>query len=117
MDTNLKQKWVEALRSGHFKQATGNLKTDDCYCCLGVLCTVLGASWNEDEDFGIFLPAIGDEVLYDESDEGVLGDKTLDTVGITREQQFKLTAMNDGFEPATHAHNFDEIADWIEKNL
>lgn len=31
--------WLSALRSGEYKQTTGNLnsKLDDAYCCLGVL--------------------------------------------------------------------------------
>ena len=40
MDSNLKQKWVRALRSGKYTQATGALRTDDGFCCLGVLCDV-----------------------------------------------------------------------------
>lgn len=39
-----KQKWIEALRSGNYKQGTHRLyhKYTDRYCCLGVLCDVLG---------------------------------------------------------------------------
>lgn len=37
MNANAK-KWVEALRSGEFKQVKGRLKTVDGYCCLGVVC-------------------------------------------------------------------------------
>ena len=34
------KKWVEALRSGKYGQATGVLCRNDSYCCLGVLCVV-----------------------------------------------------------------------------
>lgn len=41
MKKRIKKKWLEALRSGDYKQTTGALriKTDDgfTYCCLGVL--------------------------------------------------------------------------------
>lgn len=37
MNENAK-KWVEALRSGEFKQATGHLRTQSGHCCMGVLC-------------------------------------------------------------------------------
>ena len=30
--------WVDALRSGEYKQVGGRLKTLEGYCCLGVLC-------------------------------------------------------------------------------
>lgn len=38
MNPRVKQLWIEALRSGKFKQAQGRLKTENGYCCLGVLC-------------------------------------------------------------------------------
>ena len=39
MNNELLQIWVDALRSGQFKQGTGTLRnSDDEYCCLGVLC-------------------------------------------------------------------------------
>lgn len=40
MRPEVKAKWLEALRSGKYKQTTGNLKDDVGYCCLGVLCDV-----------------------------------------------------------------------------
>jgi hypothetical protein len=38
MNTEIKQKWVDALRSGEYQQATGRLRSNDGFCCLGVLC-------------------------------------------------------------------------------
>lgn len=38
MNPEIKQKWLEALRSDNYAQGTGWLKRDDCFCCLGVLC-------------------------------------------------------------------------------
>ena len=33
-----RKKWVEALRSGEYRQGSGSLRTyDDKFCCLGVL--------------------------------------------------------------------------------
>lgn len=37
MNNNAK-KWVEALRSGEYKQTRSYLSTKDGYCCLGVAC-------------------------------------------------------------------------------
>lgn len=37
MNSDVKQKWVAALRSGEFEQCTGALRMGDSYCCLGVL--------------------------------------------------------------------------------
>ena len=39
MNREIKQRWVEALRSGEFEQGTHRLRNrDNTYCCLGVLC-------------------------------------------------------------------------------
>lgn len=34
------REWVAALRSGDYLQGRGRLKTDNQYCCLGVLCDI-----------------------------------------------------------------------------
>lgn len=45
IDRKLTEKWVAALRSGDYRQGMGMLKSgtqDMQYCCLGVLCDVMG---------------------------------------------------------------------------
>ncbi len=43
--------WVEALRSGKYRQTTGVLKDlAGGMCCLGVLCDVVGLAWTEGDD-------------------------------------------------------------------
>lgn len=37
MPKEMKQRWVEALHSGKYKQAQGALEKEGGYCCLGVL--------------------------------------------------------------------------------
>lgn len=39
--------WAEALRSDEFNQATEKLKRGDAYCCLGVLCKLGEAEFNQ----------------------------------------------------------------------
>ena len=38
MKKRVKKLWVEALRSGGYKQGRKRLRYGDTYCCLGVLC-------------------------------------------------------------------------------
>lgn len=38
MDSEIKELWVQALRSGDYQQGQGALRIDDKYSCLGVLC-------------------------------------------------------------------------------
>lgn len=55
MNKEVKKKWIAALRSGEYDQATGFLRTqEDQYCCLGVLCDLYAkeglGEWKCDED-------------------------------------------------------------------
>jgi hypothetical protein len=102
-----KQQWIADLRSGEYKQGFGALKTDDGFCCLGVLADRIyaqhgtwrwiknGAHWhlepvtNHGEDDTVsFLPA-DSPLLYD--------------------VQELLSRNNDS------GTSFTEIADWIEE--
>lgn len=38
MNPQIKQKWVDALRSGDYKQTQRHLHDENGFCCLGVLC-------------------------------------------------------------------------------
>jgi len=40
MNQEIKAKWLEALRSGEYKQGMKKLKSGDNFCCLGVLCDI-----------------------------------------------------------------------------
>ncbi len=42
-----RRKWVEALRSGKYRQAKSRLRTDKGMCCLGVLAAVAGCRWRK----------------------------------------------------------------------
>ncbi len=56
LNPEAKQKWLEAARSGRYRQTKERLKkfenTQECYCILGILCEVSGVgNWDlEDED-------------------------------------------------------------------
>lgn len=38
MNPEVKQKWIDALRSGKYEQGSEKLRSQQGYCCLGVLC-------------------------------------------------------------------------------
>ena len=106
MDAKLKAKWIEALRSGDFKQARGSLKDefDGSYCCLGVLATVAGFPIKGNT----ILDAYGVSLGYRPICELIGGEPIVD-----------LTALwwrNDGKQGFAQ-HSFREIADYIEANL
>jgi hypothetical protein len=93
MDANLKTKWVEALRSGKYKQTReGFFKHKNGLCCLGVLCVVAGEPPVLDENKS------GNWSFVDR--EAGLSDVSM-----------RLASMND------EGTSFAEIADYIEANL
>lgn len=53
MDPDLKQRWVESLKSEKYQQATGRLRSQtsehEGFCCLGVLCDIIDSKkWSLD---------------------------------------------------------------------
>lgn len=114
MDKKLKRAWVKALRSGTRRQGRMLLKrrrdigerTE--YCCLGVLCAVMGAKWK-----GGGGPVLEGARLDENGDNGKLNRKALKLVGLRGRDQEKLIDMNDS-SPMT---SFKKIADYIEEKL
>lgn len=100
MNKELKQRWIEALRSGNYKQGRFCLRVKryDSFCCLGVLADLIDPNaWTKEPPLDQF--KWNDFSCY-------LGEDNL-----SEEIQLPLSRMNDaGF-------NFLEIADWIDKNV
>lgn len=115
------RKWIEALRSGEYKQGFGTLKmsTDDDpdnksehqFCCLGVLCDVLevpNKPIKEDTDEYWFLFDFTKyEVSYENFDNLpiTISDELLNHYNI---DTHKLVSMND-----EDSSTFRDIADYI----
>lgn len=102
-----KKKWLEALRSGKYKQGAKRLKVispehDISYCCLGLACIVMGH-----RPATISTCITGNS--YPKVPNAIRFDKSKETVN-------KLTEMNDGMW-STRKRSFKQIANWIEKNL
>lgn len=130
MKPKIKEQWVAALRSGDYKQGKAALRVlkkkdnEVRYCCLGVLCDVLGRKWYEAEEWD---QTTDKEIAYAvksgiEKNSADLPESILNRVGLNVDQMNELIQMNDGgFDYYSHknikAKKFPKIADWIEKNL
>jgi len=44
-------RWLQALRSGEYKQTTGLLEDEAGYCCLGIACKLLVANYPQTEKY------------------------------------------------------------------
>lgn len=108
MPPNLKAAWVEALRSGAYKQATCVLydRWDSGFCCLGVLCDVIDPTGWDPTVIGVYHAVIdGEDVrMHDTLDERVQA-----ALGMPEDAVIELMRLNDEEEAS-----FDEIADVIE---
>jgi uncharacterized protein YeaC (DUF1315 family) len=51
MNPEIKQKWIDALRSGKYSQGSEKLRSEQGYCCLGVLCDLYSQEQNQEWDF------------------------------------------------------------------
>ena len=51
MNTEVKQKWIDALRSGKYEQGSEKLRSVQGYCCLGVLCDLYSQEQDAEWEF------------------------------------------------------------------
>lgn len=119
LPAEFKAEWIKALRSGKYKQGRGYLKIDGSYCCLGVSCIVAGI------DPEIIEGSENPESPYHNGYELIsnLPERVQNNVPfILRDNNEEsdiintLTKMNDGVGNCPQ-RSFNEIADYIEKNL
>lgn len=102
--------WVEALRSGKYRQGEGALRSEDKFCCLGVLADIAGCIWFGDDNNG--WTANGDDTIAPDSAVAFVGLK--DCGGVFAERNVDgtpkaLWRLNDS------GVSFTEIADIIER--
>jgi hypothetical protein len=110
INKELKQKWIDGLRSGRYKKAKTMFCIGDCFCAFGVLLAESGDyELRTDNDIERFHP---------KSRQGEDGYYTVGSVEIQRnycitaKQYEKIVQMND-----LNDNTFAEIADYIEKAL
>jgi hypothetical protein len=110
----VKAKWLEALRSGNYRQGRGLLRNlENDYCCLGVLCDVD----TETEQcwylgFGAYKFGVNESTVELEYFQRLcVPDKQTSLLHYHDIRQ-RLIRMND-----KEGKSFTEIADYIEENL
>ena len=121
MTENQAMLWVEALRSGKYKQVGNHLKAKKGHCCLGVLCELSQKVEFEKhpDDDGIYAVIDGNNV-----DFGALPLKVMAEFRLSNSEgrpSCRVVTI-DGNEYTSLAHandsgvSFAKIADWIEEN-
>lgn len=104
MKAEIKQKWLDDLRSGHIKQTVKNELFDrdkagniSCLCAMGVLCNIIDPNGFSSE-------------FQTWRKEVCLKDEELINIGLDREIQNTVMHMNDAQKLP-----FDVIADYIQE--
>lgn len=114
MDPNVKRLWIEALRSGKYRQGRGSLHSiNEEYCCLGVLCALAeehGVSKRSAATVGY-----GYGYAYD-GNTAILPSAVRSWAGLDNENPLaggvSLVLANDNLR-----EDFNQIADRIEAHL
>jgi len=136
VNPEVKAKWVAALRSGDYKQATGHLRVttgtgdnqQDGFCCLGVLCDLAVKAEVIGEPDAVTLDPVKKIYRYDGEGTMWLPAKVADwaemPAGPHRDNPFVPDPRFHGEGMRQHLASlnddkvsFDEIADLIEQYL
>lgn len=107
------KRWIEALRSGEYRQTTRALCRDGAYCCLGVGCVLIGMKSRPDsieiDDFDVEVRRFGSETQS--APKKVVSHLALrSNTGADLTGDECLAQLND------EGKTFAEIADLIESN-
>lgn len=106
-----KQDWINALRSGRYKQGKGVLCINDDllkekkYCCLGVLCDLNGIKFYPHPEKKKNAP------FYIKDSFGDFAEYSFPVEDLLLDEAAELATMND------RGVSFNDIADWIERNI
>lgn len=100
MNPEVKAKWLEALRSGKYKQGKEFLKRGNKFCCLGVLCDISGLDYGH-HDTELLPLNIAEYAELPESPDVIVNGK-----------HQELVILNDG-----KGYGFKRLANLIEKYL
>lgn len=113
LDPEKKRIWVEALRSGDYKQTSSYLKTSKGMCCLGVYAdAVEHVEWFPTDE--VFSETEKDQSLIDGPFSFNNGNCVTSIPGdwVDRKATRHLIDLND-----IQKKDFNAIADWVEEHL
>jgi hypothetical protein len=119
MKPEVKEAWLKALRSGEYQQATNRLRTNEGFCCLGVLCDIYHkqeqplyqTGWWFVKDENYYMYNYSSAVLPVVVKEWAGLNDVDPSFGKEEEEEYSshiLSVLND------YGKNFNQIADLIE---
>lgn len=120
MKAEIKAQWVQALRSGEYRQGQRTMRTNDgAFCCLGVLCDIhakaTGGEWSEPNDSNDWYRYMGQGADLPPDILQWAGLNSQNPIVSHDGTHSHLSDLNDG--AMCKARTFAEIADLIEAQL
>lgn len=116
MKTEIKKKWIEALRSGEYKQGRRMLKDNQGkFCCLGVLCDIYAKEKKVDWDSPTTFFASDAELPEKVAMWAGLGKRDPELKD-SKGREKSATSWNDSTSKSQHL-GFQGIANAIERTL
>ena len=115
MNAEVKKKWVDALRSGKYRQGRMRLRVvdpnGDKFCCLGVRCDMVDPSGWRDEPKEDFVDGEATLIRFHGMEMAAPSRSLIAKIGgLTRD--WLVYASKNDIEDKT----FEEIADFVEAN-
>lgn len=118
MKKKIKKQWIEALRSGIYKQGYEELRSGDrsSYCCLGVLCDLYDKAhkrtyWKLDPEMNVFTMMDNWQFLPHKVVKWAGLESCNPEIPTRDGKTYSLSELNDNLI------DFNEIATIIERNL
>lgn len=122
MDKQIKQRWIDALRSGDYIQGAGRLHDpeENSFCCLGVLCDLYIKDHSKSTAWS-FGPSVNEEAIN--ATEGYLPGEVIDWAKLQSSFSGDLVVYQDdgtGIEVTElndSGASFRKIARYIESSI
>ena len=129
MNPEVKQKWIDALRSGDYEQGSEKLRSVTGYCCLGVLCDLYAREHDTQWEFRGY-DELSDETnphpmdywYFDEHSE-FLPESVMNWAGLKTHNPPMRVDSDDGFYTDEIAnlndsgYTFNDLSKLIEQQL
>lgn len=119
MKADIKDKWLNALRSGDYKQCTGRLHKGEGFCCLGVLTDLYakekGLEWHDSS-----MTAALDEggAVYSlQGERNCLSTNIMEWAGLSSDYAHTSQVITDLIKMNDSGESFFTISNAIEVDL
>ena len=111
VEHKLLRKWIKALKSGKYTQTKLRLKSESGYCCLGVLCDLIGDREWKGGKYRLKDGKFEQIYSYGTGSNAYLPRRFQKELGINRREQEELSNIND------NSNDFKKVIEKLNEYL